>query len=459
MMRSWLLGLSFIWVSSLAAEVPFISFDGTDYLKTDYMPTPKTCIEVDFALTDAPVQQFIVHAGSEDPADLHLRVYENGCAGWSWNFSDTKNFDPYLDGNGKRVPVVINQRLVAVIDGHKGIASLAESGKEPFSVAKMETQRTAKTKTIPLTLFYNPFQRLKTKGKLYGLKIFEAGKPVHEYKAVCEKGEEFLRDMITGKELHTEASKREFRTFRTPVGALKGVEGHVQGISCTDEAIYLSFITTLVKIDWQGNVLKRVPVRRHMGDVAYHHGKIFGCLGKTKDPNKGLGGTAYLQVFDDDFNLLGERATPFAPGIDGIAIDGDTVYIGGGSKGNGNLPHRENLVVRLNGKLEPTAKAWIDYGVETKHGIQNVAVADGKVWCFFYPYNPEDIGCAVLDKDLNLIKVMDFPAGNGVDVLPPRFGKSKHPRFLVCKTIWPKDDNGVRAEFHFVEIREHAAEL
>lgn len=444
--------LAGISASSLFAEDACLVFDGTDYLETDYYPGPETRLEVDFELADTAAQQFIVHAGGCEKRDLHVRVYVNAGGGYSWTFSDDQNFTPYVGPDGKPVRAEPGRRQIAVIDGFKAETAIGT----PFGrwmVGKMETTRTAKTRSYPLRLFYNRYTDLRTKGRLYGLKIWERDVLLHDYKPVREGEETLLVDARTGTRLRTVESKNPFRTIVTKRGALKGVEGHVQGIACSDEAIYLSFTTTLVKLDWKGNVLKRVPARRHMGDISYREGRLYACLGRTKDPNEGLGGTAFIQIFDADLGFVGEKRTPSAPGIDGIGIWGDKIFVGGGSRECG-LPHTRNLVVKLDNQLEPLASAWIDYGVRTVHGVQNVTVADGKVWCFLYTAEREDPGCVVLDEDLNLLKVVDFTAGNGVDALPPRFGKSKNPRFLVCRTLPSVDGTGVRAELRFVEICE-----
>jgi len=252
-----------------------------------------------------------------------------------------------------------------------------------------------------------------------------------------------------------------FGPIVTEPGALKGTDGHVQGIACSDEHIYLAFTTDLIKLDWTGKVVKRAPARRHTGDIAYRNGRLYACVGKTKDPNKGLGGLAHIQVFDTDLNLIGEKRTPSAPGIDGIGIWGDNeVFVGGGSVECGK-PHTSNLVVRLNAKLEPTASAWVDYGSRTKHGVQNVTVANGLVWCFFYPADPKkgDKNCAILDRDLRLVGTFSLGSANGVDILPPRFGKSVNPRFLVCRTIYPTKTSEKRAELSFVEVVPTVKEL
>lgn len=237
-------------------------------------------------------------------------------------------------------------------------------------------------------------------------------------------------------------------------GALDGVNGHIQGIACSDDAIYLSYIEGLLKIDWTGKVLKHVKARRHMGDVAFRDGKLYGTLGKTKDPHKGLGGTPYIQIFDADLNLVGEKQITSAPGIDGIAFLGDSIYVGGGSLGAGPKAHTTNLVVKLDAKMEHVASLKLDYGSRTKYGVQNATAADGKVWLFFYSAGKGEKSCAVLDADMKLVKAMDFKGGNGVDALPPRFGKSERPRFLVCRTLGYPIKKGVpvKVQLKFVEV-------
>lgn len=246
-----------------------------------------------------------------------------------------------------------------------------------------------------------------------------------------------------------------FKKIVTAPGALDGVNGHIQGIACTDDAIYLSYIEGLVKLDWSGKVLRHVKARRHMGDIAFHGGKLHGTLGKTKDPRKGLGGTPYIQTFDADLNFVGEKLVASAPGVDGIAFLGDEAFVGGGSLGHGKNPHATNLVVKLDARFDPVATNLFSYGTLTAYGVQNATAADGKVWLFFYPADKKGgKGCAVVDKDMNLVKALDFRGGNGVDVLPPRFGKSANPRFLVCRTLGYPIKRGVpvQAQLRFVEV-------
>lgn len=245
-----------------------------------------------------------------------------------------------------------------------------------------------------------------------------------------------------------------FKTIVTAPGALNGIKSHIQGIACTDDAIYLSEIEGLIKLDWSGKVLKRVEARRHMGGITVHDGKLYGTLGKTKDPNEGLGGTPYIQVFDaQDLTQLGEDVhVPSAPGIDGIAFLGDSFYVGGGRRVKAGVV--SNTVVKLDRDLNFVKDANLDRGWATEYGVQNVAAADGKIWLFFYPAAATDPTCVVVDEDLNFLFAPDFLAGNGVDALPPRFGKSKHPRFLVCRTLGVVGSEILppQAELRFVEV-------
>lgn len=52
--------------------------------------------------------------------------------------------------------------------------------------------------------------------------------------------------------------------------------------------------------------------------------------------------------------------------------------------------------------------------------------------------------------------MVDLWGGNGVKALPSRFGKSKWPRFLVCRTygVTGSDVLPFVVELRFVEIRE-----
>ena len=135
--------------------------------------------------------------------------------------------------------------------------------------------------------------------------------------------------------------------------------------------------------------------------------------------------------------------------------------MGGGRIGGKKSPV-QNLVVKLDRNLKPVKSSNLDRGWKTWFGVQDVATVDGEIYLFFYPKSSTDPSCVVVDEDLNWLRTVDLWGGNGVKALPPRFGKSEHPRFLVCRTLGVigSDILPPQVELRFVEIRgEKAVDL
>ena len=54
--------------------------------------------------------------------------------------------------------------------------------------------------------------------------------------------------------------------------------GHIQGACCSKKAIYLSHQLGILKIGWDGKLVKSIEVPAHLGDSAYADGKIYGAF-------------------------------------------------------------------------------------------------------------------------------------------------------------------------------------
>ena len=61
---------------------------------------------------------------------------------------------------------------------------------------------------------------------------------------------------------------RTIDLFTVGADALGLLDGHVQGIAATDDALYMSQMKRIVKVDWNGKVLKTIPTPHHTGDIA-----------------------------------------------------------------------------------------------------------------------------------------------------------------------------------------------
>ncbi len=86
-------------------------------------------------------------------------------------------------------------------------------------------------------------------------------------------------------------------------------EGHLQGITTNKvDAIYWSFTTTLVKTDFEGNIIESIPVPSHIGDPTYHDGKIYAPYSdKFNEP----GADSRIFIYDaDDLSLIDVKNIP-----------------------------------------------------------------------------------------------------------------------------------------------------
>lgn len=146
--------------------------------------------------------------------------------------------------------------------------------------------------------------------------------------------------------------------------------GHIQGIAASDEALYIAQMTQLVKIDWQGKLLKSQKVLKHTGDITFANGELFAAVAPYQGEHKGKG---IIQVFDQDLNLL--RETLVDRSIDGICFHEGVLYVGMGAKEQPSKnPHRVNLIGRFDAKTlkEVAPRAEFDYGFATRYGFQDI---------------------------------------------------------------------------------------
>ena len=488
-MRKLPIGILLLPLALAAAEEAYLESDGTQAILTDCTVTPGTCLVADFQMTAIEGQARVFGVVGDPNAELYVDGTKTNVGNFAFGFGDRWTKSSVVPADLKR--------HVATLDLGKRLYSLETDGETVLSGLFPAGAETKLEAHYPLAVFAKvPGGRMAfggvSKMRLYSLRVYEGERLRHEYLPREVDGTGCLCDRLTGRTFfdrnksprslkfggtsevlfpaddgrtrQTSAPRRRkspFAPIVTRPGALDFIKSHIQGIALTDEAIYLSHIEGITQIDWQGNVVTNVEVRRHMGDIEVVDGVIYGALGKTKEPHKGLGGTGYIQTFrTGDLAHVGEDVClhHVAPGIDGIAYLNGFFYVGGGRVGGKKSPVR-NLVVKLDRSLKPIKSANLDRGWQTKYGIQDVAAVNGKVYLFFYPKGPKDPACVVVDENLNWLRTVDLWGGNGVKALPPRFGKSQEPRFLVCRTygVIGSDILPPWVELRFVEIRDGKA--
>ena len=202
-----------------------------------------------------------------------------------------------------------------------------------------------------------------------------------------------------------------------PVAALDPKGGHVQGVAVGEGAVYVSQMTQLTKLDWNGKVLAKRKVVSHTGDIAWWNGELYAAVAVYPDCKQGK-----IEVFDKDLRPV--RETTIDRTVDGITCLDGVLYVGMGSKTPPSKnPHRVNVLGRFDAKTlkEIAPRQDFDYGYDTKYGFQDIAT-DGKLlYATFYAVAgaPQ---MAVFDKDGKIVGVSKSGSNQGFDFLSDKSG-------------------------------------
>lgn len=225
--------------------------------------------------------------------------------------------------------------------------------------------------------------------------------------------------------------------------------GHIQGAACSEKAIYLAHMLGMVKLDWNGRLLKTVETPSHLGDIGYADGKIYGafCVRNAKLRPEGMHGL--VRVWDENFKLLVEKWYPER--LDGIVVLGDTVYVGVDRWGK--VKHPLCCVKRLGLDLSDRGNVDVDLGYQIRYGVQTMAT-DGKD-LFFGCYG----GTAKVSADLKRAEKVELSCSEGLAPVPKAVTKSDAKVFFVVKALggnmhgWRKDpvNNPPRVRLDFFE--------
>ena len=154
-------------------------------------------------------------------------------------------------------------------------------------------------------------------------------------------------------------------------GPLDAMVGHVQGACASEDAIYLSHIAGIFKLDWDGNVIKHVKAERHTGDLCYHDGKVYSVLGKWGSGGKTK--VCRLQVRDADLNFVAEKPLPELKGLDGVTVLDGIIYHGVGY--SSPVPRSSHSLGRIDLKtLESLPQVVFELPYQTHFCQQNRAL-------------------------------------------------------------------------------------
>ena len=263
--------------------------------------------------------------------------------------------------------------------------------------------------------------------------------------------EAMLRLQAEGKTVPENDQVKELPPFVVGADALDPAGGHVQGIAASEDALYISQMTRIVKLDWKGNVLATRNVQSHTGDIAWHDGELYTAVAVYPERKEGR-----IQVFDKDLNLL--RETTIDRTIDGIAYADGVLLVGMGAKEQpSSKPHRVNILGRFDAKTlkEIAPRAEFEYGHDTVFGFQNIAFDSGCFIASFYSVkgSPEVV---FFDRNLKVLGTAYAQCNQGFDILPKSM-RADGRRFVRAKTTVSKSPPAVLCEFDFIELKRLAA--
>lgn len=163
--------------------------------------------------------------------------------------------------------------------------------------------------------------------------------------------------------------------------------GHLQGVATDGESIYWSHTVQLAKTDLEGQLIARIDVPSHHGDLTLHDKKLYVAV-ELGNFNQPPGATdSWVYVYDKTtLKQLGKHPVPeLVHGAGGIAYnDGRFILVGG-------LPpaHEQNYVFEYDTDFT-FRKRHVLFSGQTHLGIQTATYMSRHWWfgCYGSPKNP-----------------------------------------------------------------------
>ena len=241
--------------------------------------------------------------------------------------------------------------------------------------------------------------------------------------------------------------------------------GHVQGMCVSSNAIYFSFHDQIVKTDWYGRLLNRVPVDPHGGDICLWNGKLYTGVWHVKKGEKSYG-AIYMYDADTLELLKAQKVKSKDAGVDGITVLDGVIYLAMGATGKYD-PETKSGRTCWYGKFKTETLEQIgepfgeDHGDDSLCGSQNMCT-DGKyIYSSHYTYDEAARTPNVVVHDKDTFKVVAkcrFGWNHGIDVVPG--GKDGAVRFAWVFTpnwigrLCKKENLPLYGIVQFVELKD-----
>ncbi len=195
----------------------------------------------------------------------------------------------------------------------------------------------------------------------------------------------------------------------TPIDCQGRYRHHLQGICGGGEHLFWSFTTTLVQTDLAGNVIKKIAVANHHGDLCFRDGKVYVAvnLGRFNDPQGNADSWVYVYDAKTLEELARHEVQEVVYGAGGMGHHDGRFFVVGG------LPDAidENYVYEYDDQFKFVKRHVIDSG-HTHLGIQTATFAHGRWW--FGCYGSPKI-LLVTDAKFDLIGRHEFDCSLGIE--------------------------------------------
>ena len=243
--------------------------------------------------------------------------------------------------------------------------------------------------------------------------------------------------------------------------------GHVQGMCVSSNAIYFSFHDQIVKTDWYGRLLNRVPVDPHGGDICLWNGKLYtGVWLNPKVKGEKWCGAIYMYDAETLALLKTQKVKSKDAGVDGITCLDGIIYLAMGATGKYDSEKKCGRTCwygKFNAEtLEPIGEPFgEDHGDDSVCGSQNMTT-DGKyIYSSHYTHDEAERTPNVVVHDKDTFKVVakyTFGWNHGIDVVPG--GKDGAVRFAWVFTpnwigrLCKKEKLPIYGIVQFVELKD-----
>jgi len=250
-------------------------------------------------------------------------------------------------------------------------------------------------------------------------------------------------------------SREPVRTVPHELDALVN-GGHVQGIACSAEGVYLSHSLGIEMVGWDGKFIRRVTAPDHLGDTAFADGRLYGAFCLRKAESFG-GKPGLVRVWDAQLKTLAERT--FDVPLDGITVLNGKVYVGVGTKDG--AWHRGCRIKVLDLELNELEDVAVDFGYDIAYGVQTMSAVGNEIICGCYG------GTSIGSADLKTWRRIGLNCGEGIDRVPRAVAGTDQPLYVVEKSEnggmrqWRKDPKNtppvVRLDFFVYTNRSFRA--